>query len=179
MLLLVVTNCARSLRTPLLNNETSVLCGSSKRFVKQFKQCGLSCNQVIEFHDTTPPSFISRLPMKNIAVKYAELNRMEEMMLIPTGSDSCTANVTLSYFDSLPWWSYSPQGGFNFSRTWTLTDECGNNASAQHRVFVSASQCPAATPWGQDCSCTSSPPAVNAVCTGGVWNIVGDVHASG
>jgi hypothetical protein len=171
------------------------ICGEARRYVKQFKQCGLSCNQIIENQDTSPPAVLSRLPMRDVAVPLWNISLMEQMMTVPTGSDSCS-NVSVVYQDSLAWGAYAQQGGVNFTRTWILSDDCGNNATVRHAVFVSSSACPEATPWGSDCSCTSSPPTVNAVskavffffffffflkkkfflkvCTGGVWRILGN-----
>lgn len=134
----------------------------SKHFLKQFKQCGITCTQVVEYHDVKAPTISSRLPLRDVAVAIWNISNMESMMEIPSASDSCSSNLTLSYQDSIPSALYS-RGGVNFTRTWFVMDECGNVNSTRHNVFVSSSLCPQATPWGEDCSCTASPPAVNAV----------------
>lgn len=94
-----------------------------------------TCSQQITVVDLTAPILNCPPPIT--------VNCGEETVLSITGeataTDNCTENITITYEDNL--------GGFSecegvIIRTWTATDECGNETVCEQEITVNAVDCP-------------------------------------
>ncbi len=114
--------------------------------------------QVITVQDITPPVF-ANVPA-DITVDCGAI----PAPINPTATDNCTS-ATINLVESEP--ASSCSGNYTILRTWTATDNCGNQSTAEQYVLVVDSNPPALTGVPADatvnCSAIPSPANVQAI----------------
>ena len=93
--------------------------------------------QVITVRDEEPPVF-ANVPA-NITVDCGSIPSPVD----PTATDNCSPTVTIDLVESQP--ASSCSGNFTILRTWTATDNCGNQSTAEQYVIVNDNSPPSLT----------------------------------
>ena len=111
-------------------------CGASGSVTVTFTatdDCGNDATTSATFtiQDTTDPIFISELP-NDISVSCDEIPSPAEIQ----ASDNCDSDVDIVVNDIINIEEENCAGNYSISRTWTITDDCGNNNSYTQIITV-------------------------------------------
>ena len=115
-------------------------CGSSGTYTNTFNftdACGRTIAdyvQVITLIDDTPP-VLGALPADQTINCGDTPNFIQ-----PTVSDACSANINLTFSDNTT--NGACEGDYSITRTWTATDDCGNQSTVSQTFIIQDTTAP-------------------------------------
>ncbi|MFM7104280.1 MAG: hypothetical protein ACKOW8_02080, partial [Flavobacteriales bacterium] len=125
-------NCTEDMQIYYTDEIIPGACANSysvARMFRVFDNCGNSALEIqtITVIDQTAPVFGDN------ASNYTYECNTSIPVIQPSATDNCSENLTYSYADGGNWGNSCESG---FTRTWTVTDECGNSSTFVQSITV-------------------------------------------
>ncbi|WP_163323404.1 gliding motility-associated C-terminal domain-containing protein, partial [Draconibacterium mangrovi] len=135
-------NCDSDVPVVFTETRTDGDCANSYTLTRTWTatdDCGneTSFTQTVTVSDNTAPTFNETLPTAEIT---AECDGVEEAVML-TASDNCDTEVPVVFTETRT--DGDCANSYTLTRTWTATDDCGNETSFTQTVIVSDNTAPA------------------------------------
>jgi hypothetical protein len=143
----VTDNCS-SVTLTFVDVVTGTSCSGESNFTRTYTAtdaCGnaSSVSQNISYNDTIDPTFTA--PADVSVECTTDLNDLSLTGDVMDAADVCSASISISYSDAVSTSEGSCLSGNVITRTWTVTDGCGNAASADQIITLVDTTAPAVT----------------------------------
>ena len=143
----VTDNCS-SVTLTFVDVVTGTSCSGESNFTRTYTAtdaCGnaSSVSQNISYNDTIDPTFTAPADVSvECTTDLSDLSLTGDVM---DAADVCSASISISYSDAVSTSEGSCLSGNVITRTWTVTDGCGNAASADQIITLVDTTAPAVT----------------------------------
>ncbi len=142
VVLTAADNCDSDVPVEFTETRTDGNCENSYTLTRTWTatdDCGneTSFTQTVTVSDNTAPAFNETLPLAEIT---AECDDVAEAVVL-TAADNCDADVPVEFTETRT--DGNCENSYTLTRTWTATDDCGNETSFTQTVTVSDNTAPA------------------------------------
>ncbi|SEU17402.1 hypothetical protein SAMN05444285_1841, partial [Draconibacterium orientale] len=141
VVLTAADNCDSDVPVEFTETRTDGNCANSYTLTRVWTatdDCGneTSFTQTVTVSDNTAPTFNETLPLAEIT---AECDDVAEAVVL-TAADNCDADVPVEFTETRT--DGNCANSYTLTRTWTATDDCGNETSFTQTVTVSDNTAP-------------------------------------
>ncbi|SEU17286.1 hypothetical protein SAMN05444285_1811, partial [Draconibacterium orientale] len=141
VVLTAADNCDADVPVEFTETRTDGNCANSYTLTRTWTatdDCGneTSFTQTVTVSDNTAPTFNETLPLAEIT---AECDDVAEAVVL-TAADNCDADVPVEFTETRT--DGNCANSYTLTRTWTATDDCGNETSFTQTVTVSDNTAP-------------------------------------
>ncbi|WP_321996537.1 gliding motility-associated C-terminal domain-containing protein [Draconibacterium orientale] len=141
VVLTATDNCDSDVPVEFTETRTDGNCANSYTLTRTWTatdDCGneTSFTQIVTVSDNTAPAFNETLPLAEIT---AECDDVAEAVVL-TAADNCDSDVPVEFTETRT--DGNCANSYTLTRTWTATDDCGNETSFIQTVIVSDNTAP-------------------------------------
>jgi hypothetical protein len=140
-------NCS-SVEVTFVDEATGVSCSGEESFIRTYTAtdaCGNTSSVSVDvtFNDQIAPTFTA--PMDVTLECDSDVNNLALTGDVMDAADVCSANIVVSYSDAASTSEGSCLADNVITRTWTVTDGCGNTSSATQTITLEDTTAPVVT----------------------------------
>ena len=142
-----VDACSTS-EVTFVDADNGVSCSGAMNFIRTYTAtdgCGnaVSASMAVNYMDSIDPTFT--VPADIVVECDSNVNDLEATGDVMDAVDVCSAEITVAYEDEVSTTDGSCLADNRISRTWTVTDGCGNSVSGVQIISVVDSTAPVVT----------------------------------